>query len=339
MRRALHLSLSLFSLLFAANLSLAQETPAPAPAPPTTTPAATTEPAPWPSQTVRLVTAASAGSQSDILARAFSDHLAKRWGRDVIVENRPGLPGNASVAKATPDGHTLLLAANGHTLIRALNRNLNFDPVKDFTGVTKVASLPGVLVVNPESGPKSLQQLLLNARANPGRYNYASAGLASASSIAVELLKTEAGIDLVHVPFKGLPDAHIAVMRNDVLLAMTFLSTSADLIESGKMRAIAIAGNKRMTVLPNIPTVAESGVPSYNYDAWFGLLAPAGTPSDTIMKIHAGFVEVAKLQSITAHFAKLGVDVMTSSPDEMDALLRSDTERYSRIFTKFGEKK
>ncbi len=288
---------------------------------------------------MRIVTAASAGSQSDILGRAFSDHLAKKWGRDVIVENRPGLAGNASVAKATPDGHTLLLAANGHTLIQALNRNLNFDPVKDFAGITKVATLPGVLVVPPDSGPKTLQQLLLNVRANPGRYNYASAGLASASSIAIELLKAEAKIDLVHVPFKGLPDAHVAVMRNDVIVAMTFLSTSADLIASGKMRAIAIAGPKRMAALPDVPTVAEAGVPSYDYDAWFGLLAPAGTPRNVIDKIHGGFVEVAKLESIQSHFTKLGVDVATTTPEAMEALLKSDTERYSRIFGKAEDKK
>lgn len=299
------------------------------------------KPAPtdWPTQTVRLVTAVAAGSQSDILARAMSEHLQKLWGKDVIIENRPGLAGTAGIARATPDGHTLLLASNGHAMIQALNRNLTFDPVKDFAGVTKIASLPGILVVPPEGGPKSLRELILNAKANPGRYNYASAGLGTASSIAAELLKVEAGIDLVHVPFKGLPDAQIAVMRGDATLFMTFYSAAADLIASGKLRAIAIAGPKRVAALPDVPTVAEAGVPSYRYDAWFGFLAPAATPRDVIVKANAGLSEVARMAVIQERFTKLGVDVAPSTPEEMDTLLRSDTERFVKIFGLAAAKK
>ncbi len=293
----------------------------------------------WPSQTIRIVTAVAAGSQSDILARAMTEHLAKIWGREVIVENRPGLAGTASVAKSAPDGHIVLLASNGHAMIQALNRNLNFDPVKDFAGVTKIAGLPGILVVPPEGGPKSLQSLILNAKANPGRYNYGSAGLGSASSIAVELLKVEAGINLTHVPFKGLPDAQIAIVRGDVTLFMTFYSAGADLIASGKMRAIAIAGPKRLAALPDVPTVAEAGVPKYQYDAWFGYLAPAGTPRDVIDKMHKGFAEVARMSAIQERFTKLGIDVGTTSPEAMDTLLRSDSERFATIFGKADSKK
>lgn len=303
-------------------------------------PAESSPPSPaWPSQTIRLVTAVAAGSQSDILARAMTEHLAKIWGREVIVENRPGIAGTASVAKSTPDGHTVLLASNGHAMIQALNRNLNFDPVKDFAGITKIAGLPGILVVPPEGGPKSLQALILNARANPGRYNYASAGLGSASSIAVELLKVDAGINLTHVPFKGLPDAQVAVMRGDATLFMTFYSAGADLIASGKLRAIAIAGPKRMALLPDVPTVAEAGVPKYQYDAWFGFLAPAGTPKDAIDKLYKGIAEVARMSSFQERFSKLGIDVATTSPEAMETLLRSDTERFTKIFAKPDEKK
>jgi tripartite-type tricarboxylate transporter receptor subunit TctC len=292
----------------------------------------------WPSQTVRLVTAVAAGSQSDILARALTDSLSKKWGKEVIVENRPGLGGTASIAKSAPDGHTLLLASNGHAMIQALNRNLNFDPVKDFAGVTKIAGLPGILVAPPESGPKTLRELILNAKANPGRYNYASAGLGSASSIAVELLKVDAGITLTHVPYKGLPDAQVSVMRGDTVLFMTFYSAGADLIQAGRMRALAIAGPKRLAMLPDVPTVAEAGVPGYDYDAWFGFLAPAGTPRDVIMKIFAGLQEAAKLPAIQDRFSKLGIDVGTTSPEAMDALLKSDTDRFTRIFGRVGEK-
>lgn len=293
----------------------------------------------WPSQTVRFVTAVAAGSQSDILARAMTDFLSKTWGKDVIVENRPGIAGTASVAKSAPDGHTLLLASNGHAMIQALNRNLNFDPVKDFAGVTKIAGLPGIFVVPPQSGPRTLRDLILNAKANPGRYNYASAGLGSASSIAAELLKVDAGITLTHVPYKGLPDAQVSVMRGDTTLFMTFYSAGADLIQSGKLRAVAIAGPKRMPLLPDVPTVAEAGVPSYNYDAWFGFLAPADTPRAVIGKIFEGLAEVAKLPAIQDRFTKLGVDVATTSPEAMDALLKSDTDRFVKIFGRADDKK
>lgn len=293
----------------------------------------------WPSQTVRLVTAVAAGSQSDILARAMSEFLSKRWGKDVIVENRPGIAGTASIAKSAPDGHTLLLASNGHAMIQALNRNLNFDPVKDFAGVTKIAGLPGIFVVPPENGPKTLRELILNAKANPGRYNYASAGLGSASSIAAELLKVAAGISLTHVPYKGLPDAQVAVMRGDAVLFMTFYSAGGDLISAGKMRAVAIAGPKRMALLPDVPTVAEAGVPGYDYDAWFGFLAPAGTPRPVITKIFDGLAEVARQPAIQDRFTKLGVDVGTTSPEAMDALLKSDTDRFVRIFGRADDKK
>lgn len=293
----------------------------------------------WPSQTIRIVTAVAAGSQSDILARAMTEQLGKIWGREVIVENRPGIAGTASVAKASADGHTVLLASNGHAMIQSLNRNLNFDPVKDFSGVTKIASLPGIFVVPPESGPKTLQQLILNAKANPARYNYASAGLGSASSIAAELLKVDAGINLTHVPFKGLPDAQVAVMRGDATLFMTFFSAGADLIASGKLRAIAIAGPKRMAALPDVPTVVEAGVPKYQYDAWFGFLAPAGTPKDVIGRMQNGIAEVARMSAFQERFSKLGIDVATTSPEAMDALLRSDTERFTRIFGRADDKK
>src|SRR6516225_12365115 len=167
----------------------------------------------YPSQLVRIVVPFTPGSQTDILGRAYADKLQEMWKRDVIVENKPGLAGTASTAKAAPDGYTLLLVSNGHAMIESLNANLTFDPVKDFTGVAKLAVIPGILVVNPQSGPKSLKELVDLAKAKPGALNYASAGLGSASSIGIELLKGRVGIDLVHVPYRGLPEAHTSVMR------------------------------------------------------------------------------------------------------------------------------
>ena len=291
------------------------------------------EPA-WPSQLVRIVVAVSAGSQSDIIGRAMADELSRRWKREVIIENRPGLAGTASVAKSTPDGHTLLLASNGHAMIQRLNRNLNFDPIADFDAVTKVAALPGIFVVPPDNGPATLKELIALAKANPGKLNYASAGLGSASSIGTELLKSTAGIDLVHVPHKGVPEAHVSVMRGDTALFMTFFSAAGDLIATGKLRAIAVAGNRRTSVLPDLPTVQEAGLPEYSYEAWFGLLVPAGTPRAIIEKVNADVTGIARLDSIGGRFGKLGVDIATSTPEAFATLIKTDTARFVKLFGK-----
>jgi tripartite-type tricarboxylate transporter receptor subunit TctC len=288
----------------------------------------------YPSQLVRIVVPFTPGSQTDILGRAYADKLQEIWKRDVIVENKPGLAGTASTAKAAPDGYTLLLISNGHAMIESLNANLTFDPVKDFTGVAKLAVIPGILVVNPETGPKSLKELIDLAKAKPGTLNYASAGLGSASSIGVELLKARIGIDLVHVPYRGLPEAHTSVIRGDAIVFMTFFSAGGDLIEAGRLRPIGVTTAQRLAVLPQVPTLQEGGITGYSYDPWFGLLAPAGTPKSIVDTINKTIVAASKLPDHVERFTKLGVDLAVSTPEEFDALVKSDTERFTKLFGK-----
>jgi len=288
----------------------------------------------YPSQLVRIVVPFTPGSQTDILGRAYADKLQEIWKRDVIVENKPGLAGTASTAKAAPDGHTLLLVSNGHAMIESLNANLTFDPVKDFTGVAKLAIIPGILVVNPEAGPKSLKELIDLAKAKPGALNYASAGLGSASSIGIELLKARVGIDLVHVPYRGLPEAHTSVIRADAIVFMTFFSAGGDLIEAGRLRPIGVTTAQRLAVLPDAPTLQEAGIAGYSYDPWFGLLAPAGTPKAVIDTINKTIVAASKLPDHVERFTRLGVDLSVSTPEEFDALVKSDTERFTKLFGK-----
>jgi tripartite-type tricarboxylate transporter receptor subunit TctC len=288
----------------------------------------------FPSQLVRIVVPFTPGSQTDILGRAYADKLQEMWKRDVIVENKPGLAGTASTAKAAPDGYTLLLVSNGHAMIESLNSNLTFDPVKDFTGVAKLAIVPGILVVQPETGPKSLRELIDLAKAKPGALNYASAGLGSASSIGVELLKTQTGINLVHVPFRGLPEAHTSVIRGDSVAFMTFYSAGGDLIEGKRLRPIAVSTARRLAVLPDVPTMQEGGVAGYAYDPWFGLLAPAATPRAVIDTINRAIVTASKLPDHVERFTKLGVDLTVSTPEDFDTLVKSDTERFTRLFGK-----
>jgi tripartite-type tricarboxylate transporter receptor subunit TctC len=288
----------------------------------------------YPSQLVRIVVPFTPGSQTDILGRAYADKLQEIWKRDVIVENKPGLAGTASTAKAAPDGYTLLLVSNGHAMIESLNANLTFDPIKDFTGVAKLAVIPGILVVNPETGPRSLKELIDGAKARPGALNYASAGLGSASSIGIELLKAQTGIDLVHVPYRGLPEAHTSIIRGDAIVFVTFFSAGGDLIEAGRLRPIGVTTAQRLAVLPDVPTLQEAGVAGYSYDPWFGLLAPAGTPKPVIDAINKAIVTASKLPDHVERFTRLGVDLAVSTPEEFDALVKSDTERFTKLFGK-----
>ena len=288
----------------------------------------------YPSQLVRIVVPFTPGSQTDILGRAYADKLQEMWKRDVIVENKPGLAGTASTAKAAPDGYTLLLISNGHAMIESLNSNLTFDPVKDFAGVAKLAVIPGIMVVNPEAGPNSLKELIDLAKAKPGALNYASAGLGSASSIGIELLKAQTGINLVHVPYRGLPEAHTSVIRGDSIVFMTFFSAGGDLIQANRLRPVGVTTANRLAVLPDVPTLQEAGVAGYAYDPWFGLVAPAGTPKPIIETINKAVVAASKLPDHVERFTRLGVDLRVSSPEEFDALVKSDTERFTKLFGK-----
>jgi tripartite-type tricarboxylate transporter receptor subunit TctC len=288
----------------------------------------------FPNQLVRIVVPFTAGSQTDILGRAYADKLQEIWKRDVIVENKPGLAGTATTAKATADGHTILLVSNGHAMIESLNANLTFDPVKDFTGIAKLAVIPGILVVNPDSGPKTVKDLVELAKAKPGQLNYASAGLGSASSIGLELLKAQSGLNIVHVPYRGLPEAHTSVMRGDATVFMTFFSAGGDLIQAGRLRPIGVTTAKRLAVLPDVPTLQEAGLTGYVYEPWFGLLAPAGTPKPVIDEINRAVTAAAKMPDHVERFTRLGVDLAVSTPDEFSALVKSDTERFTKLFGK-----
>jgi tripartite-type tricarboxylate transporter receptor subunit TctC len=288
----------------------------------------------YPSQLVRIVVPFTPGSQTDILGRAYADKLQDIWKRDVIVENKPGLAGTATTAKAPADGHTILLVSNGHAMIESLNANLTFDPVKDFVGIGKIAVIPGILVVNPDTGPKSVKELLDLAKARPGTLNYASAGLGSASSIGVELLKAQTGANIVHVPYRGLPEAHTSVIRGDAALFMTFFSAGGDLIEAHKLRPIGVTTATRLAVLPEVPTLQEAGVAGYTYDPWFGLLAPAGTSKAIVDEINRAVTLASKMPDHVERFTKLGVDLKVSTPEEFSALVKSDTERFTKLFGK-----
>ena len=291
----------------------------------------------YPNQVVRIVVPFSAGSATDILARALAEKLSERWSQQVVVENRPGIPGTTSVAKSAPDGYTLMLTSNGHTVASVVNKNLQFDPVKDFVGITQVASVPLVLIVNPDLPAKTVKELIELAKAKPGALNFASPGLASTTFIAGALFKTAAKIDIVHVPYKGAPESLTSVIRGDSHMYFTPANTGAELIQAGKVRALAVATAQRIPMIPDTPTLAEAGLTDFSYDSWFGMLAPAGTPPAIVEKINRETIAILQQPELQERLARQGgVTVVYSAPAQFDEIIKNDSARYGQIFKEAG---
>src|SRR5262245_9734745 len=232
----------------------------------------------YPSRSVTIIVPFGAGSITDAMARVLADKLGAMWKQSVVVENRPGLPGTTAVAKSAPDGYTLMLTSNGHTIAGVINKGIQFDPVKDFAGVTVIASVPLVAIVPADFPAKKLKECIVLANDSPGKINFSSAGVASTSFLSAEIFRQGAKINIVHVPYKGVPDATNAVIRGDVQMYFAPIPNARELSAAGKVRAIAINSDKRAPQIPDVTTIAEAAVPGYKYESWFGMLAPAGTP-------------------------------------------------------------
>jgi tripartite-type tricarboxylate transporter receptor subunit TctC len=290
----------------------------------------------YPNQTVRIVVPFSAGSITDGLARILADKLSGIWKQQVIVENRPGLPGTASVASAAKDGYTLMLTSNGHTIARAINKTVPFDPVKDFAGVSIVASAPVAALVPADSPAKTLKDFIEMARKNPGKLNFGSAGVASTTFLATEVMRQEAKLNMVHVPFKGAPEAVTAVLRGDVQLYFAPIPSALSLGKAGKVRVLAVNSAKRAPQLPDVPTVAEAALPNYQYESWFGVLAPAGTPPAVLNKVSQDIAAVLKMQDVIAQMQKVGNIPAPNTPAQFDKIIASDTARYTKVMAAAG---
>ena len=289
----------------------------------------------YPNQVVRIIVPFSAGSITDGLARILADKLGDLWKQQVIVENRPGLPGTTAVAKSAPDGYTLMLTSNGHTIASAINKSIQYDPVKDFAGVSRVAAVPLVAIVPPDFPGKTLKDFIAAANEKPGQLNFSSAGIASTSYLSAEILKQDAKINIQHVPYKGAPEATTAVIRNDVQMYMAPIPSTQELTATGKVKAIAINSAKRVPQLPDVPTVAET-LPNYKYESWFGVLAPAGTPQAILTKVSEDIAKVLEMPDVREKLLAQGSIPSPTTPAEFDAINKSDTERYGKILKDAG---
>ena len=287
----------------------------------------------YPNRSVTIAVPFSGGSMTDILARTIAQKLGSKWGQTVIVENRPGIGGTAGIVKSPADGYTLMLTSNGHTVIKAVNTGITFDPIADFAAISKVATMPIIMIVPKDSPAKTLREFIDMARQAPGGLNFASAGRGSSTGLAAELLRKTLDTKMTMVAFRGLPESNTAVLRGDAAFAFTFFNVGGDLIQNGELRALAVTGDARLPMLPNVPTFKEAGLPNFNYEAWFGLLAPAGVPADVMARVNADVREALSAADLRATFAPQSVSLTPSTPSEFASQIATDSKRYSDLFT------
>jgi len=287
----------------------------------------------YPDRPVRIIVGFTAGSATDITARMFAQKLNAAWNVPVTVENIPGAGGSVGgdrVAKAAPDGTTLYWGANGAMTINpSLLPNPTFDTVRDLAPIARVLVMPSLLVVNNDVPAKSVAELFALAKARPGQLSYASPGVGTPQHIAGELLKSLASVDIVHVPYRGVALADVIGGR--VTMTLQNMGAILPVVRDGKLRALAVTSNQRSPIIPELPTLAESGFPDFEAISWFGLLAPAHTAAPIIAKVHEEIVKIAAQTDMRERLAQLGLDVAVNSPDEFAAVINADIAKWAKV--------
>ncbi len=290
---------------------------------------------PYPSKPVRIVVPLSAGA-ADTLARAIAVKLGEKWGQPVVVENRPGAGttlGTDVVAKAPADGYSLLMATFSHAVNATFYRHLPFDTVKDFSTVTLVASAPNVLEVPAASPAKSVGELIAQAKGQPDQLNFASAGNGSSSHLAGELFKTMTGAKITHVPYKGAAPALNDLLGGRVQMSFDPLPSSLSHIKAGKLRALAVTTSSRSPVLPDVPTLAEAGLPGYELNGWSGLLVRSGTPPEIVRKLNEDIVAILRTPDVKARFESFGFETVGNTPAEFQGFIDSEIVKWRKVVT------
>lgn len=278
----------------------------------------------FPNKPIRVVVGFSAGSVVDISARVIAQKMVESWTQQVVVDNRPsagGIIAAQTVANASPDGYTLLSVSASHAVAPAIYARLPYDTIKDFAGITTTVNSPAVLVVTPSLGVKSVKDLIALAKSKPGQLNFASAGVGSATHFSAELFKNMAGIDVVHVPYKGIPEALTETMTGRVQYFLSPLAIALPMMKEGKVLALGVSTAKRVSVIPAVPTIAEAGLAGYDWGTWFGLLAPAKSPRAIIAKLNREITRILNLPDVRERWISLGTEPIPSTPGEFDKLI------------------
>jgi tripartite-type tricarboxylate transporter receptor subunit TctC len=292
----------------------------------------------YPSRPIKIVAPFPAGGGYDFLSRMIGQKMTETWGQPVVVENRAGANGNIGtdfVAKAAPDGYTLLMGGNSPLALNVgLYARLPYDPEKDFEAISRVATQPNLLAAHPKVPVKSFQDLIRYARANPGKLTYASNGNGSPQHLAAEQLKRMAGIDLVHVPYKGAAPTAAALLAGEVSVAFNVILLPLPHVQAGKLTGLAVASSRRSPLAPDIPTLAELGYP-IDIDTWYGLVAPAGTPRDIIAKLNAETVRILNLPDLRERTRSQGIELAGSTPEQFSAFLKEDIAKWRQVIREF----
>ena len=293
----------------------------------------------YPSGPIRWVVPFPPGGGTDILARALGQRLSEAWGVPVVMDNRGGANGTigtAIVAKAAPDGHTLLIVPSGFAVNPSIYKNLPYDSLKDLAPVTQLASSPLILSVHPSFPPKSVKELIAFLKARPNDVNYGSSGNGSPPNIATELFKYMTGTKMTHIPYKGAGPAAIDLIAGQIPIYFMNALQAVPYIKSGRLRGLGVTTAKRFSAMPELPTIAEAGVPGYDMSNWYGLLVPGGTPQASIMKLQGEIARILNLPEIRGRLEKQGADVIASTPDEFMAFLKREMEKDAKIVKAAG---
>lgn len=293
----------------------------------------------YPTKPIRIVVPFPPGGTSDILARAIGQKLAEEWKQQVIVDNRPGAGANIGaevVAKAPADGYTLFLASTIHTINPSLYKKLNYDPVRDFTPVMLVVATSQVLCVHPSLPVKSVKEFIAYARKRPGELNYSSAGNGSQPHLTAELFKARTGINIVHIPYKGAPPAMTDLLAGQVALTFATAPSAVPHVKAGKLRALGVSTAKRISALPDVPTIAEAGVPGFEAVGWNGLVGPAGMPAAIVDKLNATVTRIVHEPAMSKYLSSQGADPETGTPAEFAAYIKSEIAKWAQVVKDSG---
>lgn len=295
----------------------------------------------YPTKPVRIVVPQSAGGSTDLVARPLAKVLGEALGQSFYVENRPGagsLIGTDVVAKAAPDGYTLLMVAASFSINPSINSKLPFDPIKDFSPVTQVSAFPNILVVQSSSPIKTVQDFLVYARANPGKLNYASSGVATGTHLSMELMKYMAKLDIVHVPYKGGAPAVNGLLGGQVQVNLATISTALPHVKSGALRALAVSTGKRWASTPDLPTLAEAGLAGYDYTSWVGMFAPAKTPGAVVNRLWTESAKAARTQEMKTILAQEAAEPVGNSPEQFAAIVEREIATWKKVVEAAGIK-
>ena len=294
----------------------------------------------YPNRPIRMIVGFPPGGGTDVMARLVAPRMTETWSQQVVIDNRPGatgIIGTDLVAKAVPDGYTLLM---GHVATNAiawsLFAKLPFDPAKDFTPITRVSSVPHVLVVHPSLDARSVKDLIALAKAKPGELNYGSAGSGAATHLAAELFKSMAGVNLVHIPYRGPAEALNALVMNEAQVEIQSMLSATPFVQGGRLRLLATTGSKRLAEYPDVPTVAEAAVPGYAVYTWFGVVAPAGVPPPVLARLHVALVQALTSPEMRRQFTNQGAEVVANTPAEFSAFLREEVAKWNKVIRDSG---